>query len=223
MTFSASEYRKAIADYRANWCAIDEELYDLCRRYPEHTDARGVNAKLWIIGRTYATRIESKITTQGVQGSSLTQLSDYLRSHARQLDGLLRGLKVISEPLTPETLKSIVDCHGHFLTLLKGITRKGQTVRSFASKYLHFHTPAVPIIDSYVAGILPKLVRWHAQLQVFRTPPHADAFYAWYVMRFWSLYQTARDALGQREGAAETIVSVKHLDYYLMWLSGTSS
>src|SRR6516225_8308780 len=70
MMFSASEYRKSLADYRAKWCAIDETLYDLCRRYPDHSDLRGINAKLWIIGRTYATGIERKIFTQGSQGSS---------------------------------------------------------------------------------------------------------------------------------------------------------
>jgi hypothetical protein len=221
MRFISSEYREAIADYRAKWCGIDQELYELCQQYPGHSDPRGLNAKLWIIARTYATGIERKIATKKTQGSSLTQLSDHMRTHARQLDGLLQGLKEISEPLTPGKFKSIVDCHGRFVTMLKGITRTGQTPRAFASKYMHFHCPVVPIIDSYVAATLPKLVRWHPQLQVFRPAPHADGPYAWYVMRFGTLYETARDALGQSNlaGAPESTVSVKHLDYYLMWLA----
>lgn len=224
MPFSGNEYREAVADYRASWCVIDEVLYDLCRRYPDHTDARGVNAKLWIIGRTYATGIERKIATSGSQGSSMTRLSGYLRDHAQELDLLLEQLRQVAEPLTQERLQVIVDCHGQFLKLLKGVTRSGQTARSFASKYLHFHCPAVPIIDSYAAGMLRTLVRWREDLEVFAIPQHADRIYAWYVMRFWCLYQTASDALRRQDAdAGEATVSVKYLDYYLMWLAGMPS
>jgi hypothetical protein len=214
MTFSIADYQDALADYEARWCAIDQELYDLCRRYPDHKDPRGTNAKLWIIGRTYATGIERKITTTGTQGSSLTQLSDYLLSRARRLDRILHGLKNVREPLTTEKLRFAVHSHGQFLQMLKGITREEQAARSFASKYLHFHNPTVPIIDTYVAGIMPKLVRWRPALSVLKVPRHADYCYTRYTMRFWSLYETATKAV-QR-------VSVKHLDYYLMWLSGST-
>ena len=61
MAFSPEEYRQAVDDYEKGWQATDTALYDLCRRYPNHTDRGGVNAKLWIIGRTYATGIERKI------------------------------------------------------------------------------------------------------------------------------------------------------------------
>jgi len=62
-------------------------------------------------------------------------------------------------------------------------------------------------------------------LWAFEPPGHADNVYAWYVMRFWSLYQTALNALGQSDSvdSGEPTVSVKHLDYYLIWLTGTAS
>ena len=52
MTFPADNFRRAVADYDRSWRATDEALYDLCRRHPGHADQAGVNAKLWIIGRT---------------------------------------------------------------------------------------------------------------------------------------------------------------------------
>ncbi|MEW5826372.1 MAG: hypothetical protein AB1778_06020, partial [Candidatus Bipolaricaulota bacterium] len=68
MILSVDDYRRAVADYEHSWRATDEALYDLCRRHPDHADQAGVNAKLWIIGRTYATGIERKIPANGKQG-----------------------------------------------------------------------------------------------------------------------------------------------------------
>lgn len=223
MNFSVADFHEAVRDYQANWSGIDAELYELCKRYPAHSDSRERNAKLWLIGRTYATGIERKIRSKRTQGSSLNQLSDHLSSHAQDLDCLISQLKTVTEPLTPNKLQNIVQCHGQFLRILRGVTRKGQTVRSFASKYLHFHCPAVPIIDTYVSGVLPKIVRWSSDLWVFDPGRTSDEFYAWYVMRFWKLYQTARESIASSPATAAQSVCVKHLDYYLIWLSGTDA
>ena len=208
MKLSANAYRDAVTDYDRTWRVTDDTLYDLCRRHPGHRAKAGVNAKLWIVGRMYATGIERKIPTNGKQGGSMSQLAEHLLKHAGKLDILFARLRKVREPLTPARLRTIIDLHGRLIALLQPVMRRNQSPRSFASKYMHFHCPAVPIIDTYVAGILPSLVRWQKSFELFDLPAGADEDYARYVLRFWQLYQQTT-AAGLRP-------KVKHLDYYLL-------
>ena len=145
MSFSLAKYKRACADYAANWEAVEIALYDLCKRHPDHQDQGGINAKLWIIGRAYATGIERKISSQGFQGSSMTQLGKHFWRNRHRVDKALQILRGVNQPLTPEKLTKILDAHGRLVRIIQGALRKGQTPRSFVSKYLHFHNPAVPI------------------------------------------------------------------------------
>lgn len=208
MTFSASKYRRTVADYDRFWRVTDEALYALCRQHPGHADRAGINAKLWIIGRTYATGIERKIPANGKQGGSMTQLAVHLLKHARQMDDIFGRLRRLTDPLDPDKLRSILDLHGRFLALIQPVARRNQSPRSFASKYMHFHNPAVPIIDTYADAACREMIRWRKLFCLFDLPPGADEYYARYVLRFWQLYQLVRGA-----GLEPT---VKHLDYYLL-------
>ena len=208
-TFSPDAFRRAVADYDCTWRATDATLYDLCQRHPGHGDQAGVNAKLWIIGRTYATGIERKIPSNGRQGGSMSQLAEHLLKHAQQIDDLFARLRQLEEPLEPAKLRTIIDIHGQYIALLQPVLRRNQSPRSFASKYMHFHCPAVPIIDTYADWSLRKHLRWQDSFCIFKLPADADEYYAWYVLRFWQLYQQA--------SAAGLQPSVKHLDYYLLW------
>jgi len=208
MTFSADMYRRAVADYDHSWRTTDQTLYDLCRQHPGHGDQAGVNAKLWIIGRTYATGIERKIPFNGKLGGSMSQLAGHLVEHARELDALFAHLRRLEEPLDLTKLRTILDLHGQFIALLLPVLRPNQLPRSFASKYMHFHCPAVPIIDSYADRTCRKLIHWQPSFCLFDLPSGTDGDYAWYVFRFWQLYQQAC-AIGIHP-------TVKHLDYYLL-------
>lgn len=211
MRFSVDDYKKAVDHYRAKWDALDEALYRLCRDHPDNTDRGSVYAKLWIIGRTYATGIERKVATKHSQGSSMSQIADYLLAHGRRINELVAELRSVTEPLTPIGIRTIVSVHGRFVGLLTSITRKRQSPRSFVSKYLHFHNPAVPIFDSIAAGVLPKLVRWTKSLEIFAMPSDADKPYVRHVMRLYGLYQII---------AKEHVrLTVKYMDYYLLWLA----
>jgi hypothetical protein len=208
VTFSVASFRRAVAEYDCSWRATDEALYALCRRHPGHADQAGVNAKLWIIGRTYATGIERKIPANGKQGGSMSQLADHLLNHARQVDDIFRRLRQLAEPLDPHKLRAIIDLHGRFIALIQPVVHQNQSPRSFASKYMHFHNPAVPIIDTYAEAACRKMIRWHKSFCLFDLPIGADEYYAWYVLRFWQLYRQAR--------AAGLELTVKYLDYYLL-------
>jgi len=211
MSFSLAKYKRACADYAANWEAVEIALYDLCKRHPDHQDQGGINAKLWIIGRAYATGIERKISSQGFQGSSMTQLGKHFWRNRHRVDKALQILRGVNQPLTPEKLTKILDAHGRLVRIIQGALRKGQTPRSFVSKYLHFHNPAVPIFDSVAVAAARKHYRRERRDGSVQIPAMAGPQYADFLMRFWRLYQEARDS-----GAK---VSVKLLDNYLLALA----
>ncbi len=211
MSFSVAKYKRACADYRANWEAVEIALYDLCKRHPTHQDQGGINAKLWIIGRAYATGIERKIKSKGVQGSSMTQLGKHFWRNRRRVDKVLSRLRGVNEPLTPNTLTKILDAHGRLVRIVQGALRKGQTPRSFVSKYLHFHNRAVPIFDSVAVRAARKHYRREKCDTSIQIPAAADKQYSDFLLRFWRLYQEA-----QISGAK---ISVKLLDNYLLALA----
>ena len=72
---------------------------------------------------------------------------------------------------------------------------------------MHFHCPAVPLLDSVAAARLQKLVPWK-QVRTFALPKHADEYYGYFVMSFLTLYEN-----GRTDGVA---VTVKKLDAYLL-------
>ena len=179
-----------------------------CRRYPGHSNEAGVNAKLWIIGRAYATGIERMIPTDGRPGGSMSRISAHLVKHAGQLDDLFGHLRQLNNPLDADKLRTILDVHGQFIAFIQPVVRRDRSARSFASKYMHFHFPTVPIIDSYTKATCRKMIRWQRAYRLFDLPASVDKNYAEYVFRFWQLYQQA-----VRVGLEPT---VKQIDYFLL-------
>jgi hypothetical protein len=211
MNLSVKQYKAACRAYEANYAALNQVLYDLCRRHPDHKHRDGINAKLWVIGRTYATGIERHIRTKGSQGSSLTQLADHLWQHRREVDECLDQLRKAREPLTLNKLTIILAAHGRLLQIVQPLLRPGISPRSFISKYLHFHVPAVPIYDGIAASTLGKLYPWRRAFLVCDVPAHADQQYARFVLRFWQCYQAMR--------RKQQRVSVKLIDEALLALA----
>ncbi len=102
--------------------------------------------------------------------------------------------------------------HGELTTLLQKVATDGKAPRSFAAKYLHFHSPVVPICDSYASAGLVRCVPWRECESRFQESPSADGEYQDFCVRFFHLYEACRDA-----GLA---VSVKSLDAYLWHVPG---
>jgi hypothetical protein len=206
-TFSAENYDRSRHDYAAQWQVLDAYLYRLCRERPDHTSPLSVNAKIYIIGRTYQTGIERKIRTKGTQASAISQVIElFLRSH-EILDPLFLRLSGISEPLTTFNVSTILEIHGCIVELLSQVAIERQSPRSFVSKYMHFHNPVVPIYDSVAADVLPHLARVTPEVRV-DVPTGADSDYARYVGSFLKVYQVV---------ARDLAVTVRSLDYYMLW------
>lgn len=215
MKWSPRDYDRACRDYAARQAATDETLYRLCRRYPDHQSMNSVFAKVSIIGRAYATGIERMVPTTGSQSSSITQVAEHFVRHGRQLESIFRRLAKIAEPLKPDKLQRILTEHARIGKLVQPILRQGRSSRSFVSKYMHFHCPAVPIFDGVVVRGINRFYRWSPRLVTFAAPPGVDPKYLRYVCRFWHLYRRARQ---DRPG-----LKVKLLDRYLLLAGETDA
>lgn len=191
-----------------NWALLDNTLYDLCRLHPDHADRTGSNAKLWLIGRGFATGIERQIKSKNGQGSSMGALCDYVHDNQAAIDRVIRLLADVAEPLDRKKLNIIADAHGRLCRLLRPLLRKRVSPRSFAAKYLHFHCRAVPIYDSNAAWKLTGLCRWRREFNKYRRPKEADWDYHWFLVRFWHFYQAAKKL--------RPAVTVRQLDLYLL-------
>ncbi len=205
-----NDYNDSVADYvRGGWQVIDDTLYRLCREYPKHDDELSINAKVLLIGRTYTTGIERKIATRGTQGSSLSQVVDIFFQHHNEIDRYFVHLRKVSEPLDPLKIRKMLMLHGLLVNLLRQLTIQKQSVRTFISKYIHFHNPAVPIYDNIAANFLPSLVPLR-KIKHFTIRPTtcADPEYVDYVRRFAALYFASQSQA----------VTVRSLDYYLLYL-----
>ena len=206
MSFSQREYEAAARTYRENWEATDAILYGMCRQYPDHRTRTGVNAKLLIIGRSYASGIERQIRSDRRQSSSINQLADHFWKNRMKVDAVLLELRDVREPLNIEHLCRILSAHGRLLRLVEKVARPDRTPRSFVSKYLHFHCPAVPIIDSFSVVGLKRLYPRMSNLTVLAGT--GDEHYRRFLRVFWLLYEDA-----QASGAK---ITVKQLDRCLL-------
>ena len=209
MKVDLADYDKACKDYYAHWQLLDRTLYALCAEHPGHADAADINAKLWIIGRTFASGIERAVPSTGAQGGSLARVRKQLLKHSEEVEDIFAALRTVAEPLDRDRLKLIVAQHGRFDKLLRKITRKHRSARSFASKYMHFHCPAVPIYDGLSTARLTKLVRWHRDLKVSKAGKHDDEWYRCHVQRLFALYEHLRKNRPR--------VSVRLVDVFLLW------
>lgn len=206
------KYEEAWDDYKRDWRILDECLYRLCSDNPGHNSLDAINAKVWIIGRAYATGIER--SAEKGPGQALGRVARCLFENRQGVNSIFNELETISEPLSIEKLSVILGLHGRLNQILKGakqpsgkpLLRDNRSARSFVSKYMHFHCPAVPIYDSIGSARIRKFYRWKNSYRVC-DEGKADELYYWFCMRFWQLYQQA----------PEDEKTVKRLDNYLRW------
>ncbi len=184
---SSTELGEARAAFDADWGGVDEVLYDLCRRFPGHSNRRAVMAKVALIGRAYQAGLERCISPPPGE-QAVVVAGDHLFRHARDADEIVDALNGIREPLTAPAMCRIVELHGQLTSLLRGAQPRARAPRSFVSKYLHFHNPAVPIYDSYAAIALGKRVPWRGGPAPFERPSGSDAEYCGYCSRLFGLY-----------------------------------
>jgi len=208
MKYKYQEYKRSCENYLRLWGLTDKFLYELCQRHPTHVDRGEINAKVLIVGRSFATGIERAIRTKKTQGSSMEQLADLLKRRGKEVDRLLAPLRELNGVLSTGQLRQVVDAHGALDRMISEITRDRRSTRSFVSKYMHFHCPVVPMFDSYAQNWIPKLIRMNNGLRVLGDIGAADVVYFEYVLRFFGLYELIRKD--------DPRVSVRLVDGYIL-------
>lgn len=208
-------YEAAVAVYDAHWKLQDEILYDLCKRFPTHATRSEVNAKVWIIGRTYQTGLERKVASSGSQGGALDVATEHMHRHHRAIDAAIRELRDLDEPLELDALATVLKVHARLDRIVSEVRLGGQSARSFVSKYLHFHCRIVPIFDSYAAKNAQRLVRWRGPIRNLIPPrDDVDEVYRRFTVRFFDLYRQLQQA------GVTPKPTVRYLDRFLVEVGG---
>ena len=146
------DYKKAQKERAKLYSRVDEVLYEMCDKWPDHKNLGIVHAKVRIIGRVYGTGLERKSKKDKIKGIYET-VSNILNQNGPLVDQEIRELKAYGQ-LSKESYQKILFAHGKLVRLLRENTKSKLNFRSFASKYLHFHVPIVPIFDSQASKII---------------------------------------------------------------------
>ena len=113
MQITKQDIHRATNERLDPWAVSDRLLYGLCRQYPDHQDAKGVTAKMLLIGRAYAATAE-----RGRSGGSTAESSGdefYVRDLPRALrksgvDTSLRSLRGL-RTITDQNVSHVVQAH----------------------------------------------------------------------------------------------------------------
>jgi hypothetical protein len=188
-------------------------LYKMCKARPEHTDPKIVGSKIWIIGRAYAATIER-------QGKKRTKKDEDEHDHVASIiyrepiDDWIKNVSSIHK-LTSKNIEKSLECHKNMVELLKPFTRKKKrSLRSFVSKYLHFHKPlAFFIYDSRAtARIKDAIKQLSNRKQHFKFPRGYDDTYAAFCAR--CIYY--RDEFLEKHLRRKVKVTPRVLDMWLL-------
>lgn len=214
MHIKKAQIDRATDERRDPWAVSDELLYALCRRYPDHRDAKGVTAKMLLIGRAFAATAERGRSGGTVSGSTNDEF--YVRDlpralRASALDARLGALRRIRR-VTNENAVDVIEAHTELMAVLRNLTGKGK--RSLASKYLHFHLPHLFFIFDGRAQrtmrLLSPRVHRRSDHRARRGDPQYEAFV--------SSALTLRERL---EGRFDVQLTPRHLDRVLLALEAS--
>lgn len=197
---------QAISDYAASWKPIDSELYGLCDRRQHQDDFADVYTKVTIIARVYEAGVARAWRGDGDPETEITRVL------IEQADRIQSGMKRLkSQPFDRQTAAEIVELHGD---ITRAISHRSGNVflASFVSKYLHFHSPIVPIFDSNAQAAIGGFIDWELVdpiREMLTALPEWARAYRNFVAAFVVLYERAN---------SETTLTptVKELDH-LLW------
>lgn len=148
------------------WKIGNDILYDMCKKYPDHTDTDEIAAKAWIIGKSYSTQLERYLCVPKGQDFYYDGIAKAILSIGDELDENISKIK--KEKVSRENIDIMFSIHSELVSCLQGLSiekktkckNKDSSARSFASKYLHFHCPEFfYIYDSRGSSIIPMFVR----------------------------------------------------------------
>jgi len=193
----------------SRYLRTDNILYDMCKRWPHHNDLPAVQAKVTIIGRTYAAGLERK-GGEDYRKGILETVANTLNKNSTRIDrdvATLRNLKQLSMIVQD----CILGTHGNMVSLLRKETKTKLNFRSFVSKYLHFHAPIVPLFDSRASSVIRELYPWRRsrnRIRIFHKESY-DEVYSKFFAQFMLYFNDLKEL--------KLSPTVRRADYYLIW------
>jgi hypothetical protein len=89
-------FRESRQDYLADWRLLDDVLYRVYTEHPNHETMEAINAKLYLIGRSYATGIERLVNVdearRNEQSAAMNQLARHYWQQRDLIDGAISAL-----------------------------------------------------------------------------------------------------------------------------------
>ena len=190
------------------WVYGNKVLYDMCKDNPTHDDADIVVGKIWLIGRSYAAAIERTKGAGEANDFYYDIVAPKMLSIGKELDRRIVELNAISH-LSDQSLDSVLNTHKFLVDIFNDITNKEK--RSLASKYLHFHCPAMfYIYDSRASAAIRKAVKVNKDLLYRHYPCGCDTEYANFCVRALELQEYIEEKHGRN-------VSPREIDNFLLY------
>ena len=208
------DYANARREWLKTYSKTDEILYAMCNKWPDHSDFNATQAKVRTIGRVYATGLERKGKKDKSKGIYETIAKLFCENKA-WLDRELQILRRFKQPRAAS--ERILALHGRLVKLLKGQTKSKVNFRSFVSKYLHFHSPIVPIFDSRSSKTINRgdwypWKEYRGRATILPMKKGYDPVYFKFFMQFLFYYSELQSNLQKLKHNS----TVKEADYYLI-------
>lgn len=147
--FRAERFETNWGRYLETWLGVDEILYEMCHATPDHTSREDVFQKIAIVDRTYAAGL--------VRNVPLGEATHILFDNAADIDTMISTIDQSLVLVDRHNAPNILKIHKKLMAYL-ALAAHGHGVRSFVSKYLHFHRKVIPIYDTIALGEITNAV-----------------------------------------------------------------
>ena len=188
-----ARFVKSALERQSAWDLGNQTLYDLCRKHPDHRSVDVIVAKMWLIGRSYASSIERRRDSQSAKGDDFYLDIVGPRMKRAGIDKWFDDIRGLRRP----NLAVVVPVHKRLTDVFREVS--GLEMRSLASKYLHFHFPRAVYIYDERAGRAIRLMKPRLRMRLPAYERYDTAY-----TRFVQGCATAHDEIEQLLGRAVT-------------------
>jgi hypothetical protein len=155
----ATLYEAALQHYESGWKNVDAVLREVVKG-AGWTDFGAVYTKVVFVNGVYATRLDRSLGS-----GALRDCASRLLEAGERLSPILADLASQGSILTSNAAQTAISAHGRILAALQPEGSTDKTVRSFASKFLHFHAGVAPIFDGTASGATATFRRLGPQIR----------------------------------------------------------
>lgn len=129
---------------------LDQQIFSLVNRYPDHENLEAVVAKVIFVNRVYRTNLHLSR-----KGAELRLAKRFVKAR-KTTDAVVRSVRMLGR-FSRKSEPAVSQAHQRLVEVVSRVTQRDE--ESFCSKYLSFHAPkTVPILDQYAYESAWRLV-----------------------------------------------------------------